>query len=599
MKITLLLLLLSITIGTLTGQTVEQIKADNQNYIWGEGTGASLNRADQEALGMLIGQISTQIQSSFTVLKEEIVSSGKSNFTETVKGVVNTYSSATLRNTERIVINNEPEAKIFRYLKRSAVDSIFTERERKIIEFAKNGEHFESTGEIAYALRYYYWALTLLRSHPNGGKIVLTDGLGQSKLLISYLPLKINTIFSGTKISIINSIKDGNLTRYNLNIQYNKKPAQNFDYVYWTGKDWTNIYSSRDGIGYAEVAGDEAVKEIKFKAEYAFEGETNIDNELRDVMGKLEIIPFRGSYFNVQVAPTQAKQTLPETRKISTLEDLILSEVANTQPYDSLMAIIVKAIKAKNYEKVRPLFMPDAFEKYVRLLQYGDAKIIGDPKFKYVAFESEVMCRSVPMGFHFKNNTRDFTENVIFQFNKERKVSNLTFGLNQIALTQIVENTEWKIPVKLVLLDFLENYKTAYALKCLDYIESIFADDALIIVGKVLEIAKTGENQYLNNKIIKYNRLTKEDFVKRLRHSFLSNEFINIRFEDCNIVKSGKGDEIYGIQIKQDYFSSTYGDKGYLFLMVDLKDYEKPVIHVRTWQPDKDPNGKIYGLGSF
>ncbi|MEI6143074.1 MAG: hypothetical protein WCP85_27600, partial [Mariniphaga sp.] len=179
------------------------------------------------------------------------------------------------------------------------------------------------------------------------------------------------------------------------------------------------------------------------------------------------------------------------------------------------------------------------------------------------------------------------------------KVSNLTFGLNQVALTQIVENTEWKIPVKLVLLDFLENYKTAYALKRLDYIESIFADDALIIVGKVLETAKTGENQYLNNKIIKYNRLTKEDYVKRLRHSFLSNEFINIRFEDCNIVKSGKGDEIYGIQIKQDYFSSTYGDKGYLFLMVDLKNYEKPVIHVRTWQPDKDPNGKIYGLGSF
>ena len=33
----------------------------------------------------------------------------------------------------------------------------------------------------------------------------------------------------------------------------------------------------------------------------------------------------------------------------------------------------------------------------------------------------------------------------------------------------------------------------------------------------------------------------------------------------------GKGESIYSIQIKQDYYSSNYGDSGYLFLLVDRR----------------------------
>lgn len=46
-------------------QSIEQIKADRRTYLWGEGSGVTLNRADQEALGMLINQISAQVESSF------------------------------------------------------------------------------------------------------------------------------------------------------------------------------------------------------------------------------------------------------------------------------------------------------------------------------------------------------------------------------------------------------------------------------------------------------------------------------------------------------------------------------------------------------
>ena len=62
---------------------------------------------------------------------------------------------------------------------------------------------------------------------------------------------------------------------------------------------------------------------------------------------------------------------------------------------------------------------------------------------------------------------------------------------------------------------------------------------------------------------------------------------------------SGTGEEIYGIQIRQLYASNSYADEGYLFLVVDLRNPDDPIIHVRVWQPDKDPNFGLYDLSKF
>ena len=157
----------------------------------------------------------------------------------------------------------------------------------------------------------------------------------------------------------------------------------------------------------------------------------------------------------------------------------------------------------------------------------------------------------------------------------------------------------WNEVDRMVLINFLEHYKTAYALKRLDYIESIFADDALIITGYVVKVKPNADSRYQSNRIVRYNRQSKTEYIRNLRYSFNSKEYINIRFEESNVRKGGKGGDIYGVQIKQNYFSSNYGDQGYLFLMVDLKDPKEPVVHVRTWQPTKGKKDSIYGLSDF
>ena len=103
----------------------------------------------------------------------------------------------------------------------------------------------------------------------------------------------------------------------------------------------------------------------------------------------------------------------------------------------------------------------------------------------------------------------------------------------------------------------------------------------------------------IEHDIIKYNRFTKDSYLRQLKLSFDSKEYINLRFADNDVRKLGKGGEIFAIQISQEYFSSNYGDKGYLFLMVDINNPEMPIIKVRTWQPEKDPNFGIYGPEDF
>ena len=68
----------------------------------------------------------------------------------------------------------------------------------------------------------------------------------------------------------------------------------------------------------------------------------------------------------------------------------------------------------------------------------------------------------------------------------------------------------------------------------------------------------------MSKQAVKYTRQTKSEYMKKLQHIFRSSEFINLRFADNQVRKSGVGGEIYGIQIKQDYFSSSYGDTGLL-----------------------------------
>ena len=605
-------------------QSASEIK-NSKEYLSGEGTGETLKAADNAALNDLLSKISVNVQGSFSTVENEVVSNGKVDASAATKMVVNTYSQATLTNTNRIVVSNEPDAHVVRYVKRSEIERIFAGRKNKVLDLVGLAYKAEKAAKIDDALRNYYWALCMLKSLQYENEVKWTDNEGAEHILSSWIPQQINSILGG--VSVAKAGLDGNdLLLY---FTYGGKTVQSLDFTYFDGVDWSSICSVRDGRGMAEMRPGQVPDNLSIKCEYAYEGQSHIDKEIETVMGVMKGTSFRKAYLQLNTgAGAGAAQASSATAagasgsgSPSTFAAAVaslgasssalsnpaafkasgLKAVDNVGEYDKIMGKITDAIKSRNYASVQSLFTTAGWTTFKQLIDYGTARLYGTPKYTYVGYGDKVICRGLPMNFSFKANRRRFMEEVTFMFNANRKIDNVAFGLGEQAEQDILMKGDWSDLARVALMNFLEDYKTAFALKDINYLESVFDDNAVIVVGKELRRLKNQDTGVqLNEKTYKYATYTKEQYLKNLRYSFRSQEFINIRFANNDVIKLGKGGEIYGIQIKQDYYSSSYGDTGYLFLMVDLNDPEKPIIKVRTWQPERDPNfGKTGLIGPY
>lgn len=595
----ILMLLLSLTsLAQTAEERAEQMKA-NAEYICGEGWGDTYNSADQAALADLISKISLNISNSFEIKEEEFNTNSSFDSKTAITSVMNSYAQATLTNTFNLVISNTPQTHVLRYIRKSEVNKIFDERKEKVFDYVRSAMRAEEKAKIDDALRNYYWAFAMVRSlqYPNSVKMTI-DGV--QRLLVTWIPQQIEEIMSNLSTKIAS--KDGN--EINLFIKYKGEPVTSLDYTYFDGQTWSNLYSAKDGMGIVELRPGVEINSLQLKYEYEYADQCQIDKELESVMQLFKGTSFKNAsvYINnldkKSAVSSEAKKEFEKSVKTESAANLeTLSKVENEKELAGIMTRVINAIKAKDYDSVSDCFSEDGLEMYKKLLNYGKARLLGDPQFSFYTMGKRVVCRSIPMAFSFKNNRRKFVEDVTFTFDENKKIECVAFGLGSQAKTDIFNKGvgAWSDYAKMVIATFLENYKTAFALKRLDYLESVFDDNATIITGHIIKkapkVAMEGESFInSNNKLIKYTRQTKSEYMRKLKMCFQSNQFINIRFADNDVVKMGAGGETYGIQIKQDYYSTNYGDHGYLFLMVDFNDPDNPSIKVRTWQPDRNPN---------
>lgn len=136
-----------------------------------------------------------------------------------------------------------------------------------------------------------------------------------------------------------------------------------------------------------------------------------------------------------------------------------------------------------------------------------------------------------------------------------------------------------------VILNYVEHLRTSYTTKDIDFLEQLFSEEALIIVGKVIRNAPKIEGQYLSQEQVQYNVKSKRAYLDRLRVLFKRNKEIKLKFSDFKIMRHPTLEGLYGVTLRQGYSSDLYSDDGYLFLLWDFRDEASPLIHVRTWQP--------------
>lgn len=590
----------------LAAQSWEQVK-NSREYIYGEGRGATVAEADKQALNDLISKITLQISSATTQNESETNANNRIDSETTFISSITTYSQATLHNTEKVIIQNEPDAHVGRWIRRADLNKIFESRKAKIKDYVSSALKAKEKGKIDIALKDFYWALSLTKSLQFPNDMSFENEDGETFMLMTWIPAQIDEILEDVEAKVLKRENDD----IQLLITYNKKPVNSIDYTYFDGRDWSNVYSAKDGIGVLELAPGNRAATFNLKFEYEYMGESRIDTEVETVLRSLPASPIRSAYKTVKGNSGDLSKVFNKTSGVSSFTNVPQAifkkpeEFAADQSLKDMMEEVVSSIIKKQYENVASYFTHDGFEIYKRLIAYGKARIVGRPDIRFYRSGNELIVRGVQMSFSFASGIRkSFVEDVVFTFDGNKKIDNVSFGLGKTAEDDILGKGVWDENARFAIMNFLENYQTAYALKRLDYIETIFDDDAVIITGKIVRTpAKQLNSEFKGiqfaNDIIKYNRHTKDSYLKQLKKSFASNDFINIRFADNEVRKLGKGGELYAIQISQEYCSPSYGDKGYLFLMVDINDPKSPIIKVRTWQPEKDPDFGLYGPEDF
>ena len=201
-------------------------------------------------------------------------------------------------------------------------------------------------------------------------------------------------------------------------------------------------------------------------------------------------------------------------------------------------------------------------------------------------------------------------QELTINFDTEGTISNVAIAIEMNRYEELMAQKQSDLDYarRQIIVDFIENFRTAYNRKDNAMLNSVFSDKALIITGRVVKEKPNSDltRLTLNNNRVVYIKQTNREYLTKLAQVFKTVKFINVKFSDIEIVEHPKFDSIYGVTLKQSWRTDRYHDEGYLFLMIDFRDSDNPLIQVRTWQPYKDAAGNIvtqkdevFHLGSF
>lgn len=580
-------------------QSIDEIKK-NSNYIWGEGNGTTMSDAEGEALRQMSVQISVSVYNSS--YDEE------SNDNSVQKAVLQSVSSAKFTNVQMRVLEEEPNAKVFCFMPRSEVKKMFEKRANHIVNMVDAGKTAESRMMIDEALRNYYWALVLAKTTPEPVEIEFNDKTGEAT---SLLPIKIKSVLAMINASV-DEIQDGkNLI---LGFTYNGKPVSSLNFKYNDGQSIVGPIVARDGIGEASMASIPADGKLHLTYELRFRNE--VDPTDSDIAGAFNagILPNINSSVAIAIknnskkkaaAPALASAEMLAAQPTNDKRSIAMQNADNTDDLQQAVLAVEAAISSNNPKSAFNYFTPEGYTLFANLMaKNGKVTLVGKAQsHNFIIADGYIIGRATNIKRQFRNG-KAFMEKLVYRFNPEsRKIESVAFALTQRAENDIMNAAaSWPEVSRWAILNFMEDYQTAFALKRTDYINSIFSDDALIITGTILKKLNNAERAFDRSKSldlggpkdIAYSQLSKTEYIDRLRKIFSTREYVHLQFEDnvtrmidlpaINGINKGAA---FGIEIKQRYESTGYSDDGYLTMVFDTCG-KLPIIHVRLWQPDKN-----------
>lgn len=175
-------------------------------------------------------------------------------------------------------------------------------------------------------------------------------------------------------------------------------------------------------------------------------------------------------------------------------------------------------------------------------------------------------------------------QELCIDFSKTGRITNINFTNNNVvyanALIEADRLSDGHRRMQIV--DWCERFAQYYMDKDTTHLRLIFAPDALIISGKVI----VGKEK----STVRYTSQNVEQYLRNLKRIFARNRYIQVDFDQYEIMKHPTKENIYLVSVRQRWTNrqtkdtQSYTDLGTLTLVWDFRDEDFPRIQVRAWQ---------------
>ncbi len=570
-------------------------------YYYGQAVSHDVREAGDQALEELTGQIAVKVSNSF----ERKITESSRGLEENVKAILHTHSAATLRNVKTIKTPKpDGQIEVFCYLSKQEAAQIFEERKALIAEMYATARENEAQGNAGQALKLYYFSMLLLHSLPDQQVIYKNTNFTTA------IPQEINRLIAAIQLSPAKDVlsKDKKERTITLKMEKNGQPLSTLDFTFWDGSNQV-LVKGRDGLATFQLFGaSTAFDELKLNIKYAYyeaRKEFNVIDELWAVVEKPEFSAAKTIALNKTTQPTGPVAVNPQKSQIPAYQLRLNFEKeipVQQQIFESTRQFL-DLIQTSDAAKIRQAYAQDPFLRD-KLLSYQS---FNQPALQDQDIKAEV--RPVSGGYELRKigllhrypslNTQS-TEYLVLDFDPQGKLMDVNTSITEALYNQFVKDSEfgqdWQR--RLTIIKFIEKYRTAYLTRDIEMVNLMFAEDALILIGRKIERKKLPENTINYQKFDKepeyeYLKLSKMEYIARQNTIFKAQKDIFLNFSSFDIVKKNNENNVFGVEMRQSYTSTSYADEGYLFLLIDFSGRD-PLIYVRAWQPNEwDEEAKV------
>lgn len=626
LKLFLLLLVAVCMSATALAQTpdIDAIQAGDE-YYWGEFCSQNQNESESAAIDQLLSKIAVNIESSFTNKVSESISDNQAEYKEEVEGIVKTYSSAQLKNLRTFKEPRDCGIYVFRYIKKESVSEIFDNRKQLVKDIFDKAAEFEKNKNYSNALKYYYFSIVLLNSIPES----TLEHKGNN--LYTEPAFRIPQIMQSISFEVINdemiTDKEREIT---LAVLADGEKAKTLDFSFWDGSNLVSV-KSRDGIASLSLYGSSTqFNDLRIDIKYSYYENKDEIKEVGDLWNLVQRPNFNYPVevdLDAPITPEKKEETKKQVSLKPTTESFTLNTFmeafeednketdAEVQAIDSvgLIEVVPKHLKDLqtyfNEEKEIPAWKEDEFlsNKIGKLETHNNLSISNNSTKSDINKTMEGWeFRQLASNARYPSVNLQTKEYLVPDFDSLGNLVDINFGIMDGMYDEFRRQSnfgsDWD--KRQVMIKFVEKYRTAYMTRNVAQLGTMFAEQAVIITGRILRVDETDKNNFAyeqnqeNQPNVEYLRETKKEFLERQEVLFNSKPDIHLGFSTFNIIRKNNQEGIYGISMRQSYTSTNYSDEGYLFLLIDFND-EEPKIYVRAWQPKEWSDAALVELGNF